>query len=66
MLSKKMTGDLFVYTIATYFVQLIGIATSFSMRYFLEPEGMGVWSLLDLLLRYGLFVHLGMLTALTA
>ena len=59
-----MAGDFFTYAAATYIVQVLGVVTSLAMRYFLEPSTMGVWSLLDLLLNYGLYSNLGILTVL--
>ena len=61
---KKITNDFLVYTSATYVTQALGIVTSFAMRFFLEPSLMGVWSLLDLILNYGLYSNLGVTTAL--
>lgn len=63
-LKKKIANDLIAYTIATYAVQVLGIVTSIAIRYFLGPAQMGVWSLLDLTLNYGLYANLGVLTAL--
>lgn len=65
-LKNKIIASTLAYTMATYATQLIGIFTSFAMRYFLEPSLMGAWSVLDLILSYGLYANLGVQTAMIA
>jgi len=61
---KEIARDFVVYTTASYAVQVLGVVTSLAMRYFLDPPLMGVWSLLDLMMKYGLYANLGILPAL--
>ena len=65
MLKQKITNDFVVYSLATYVTQAIGIVTSLSMRYFLDPASMGRWALLEFLLGYGLYANVGVLQSLT-
>ncbi|HRK62358.1 MAG TPA: oligosaccharide flippase family protein [Candidatus Omnitrophota bacterium] len=49
---KNFLGNVFIYSVANYFSQALGIVTSIAMRTFLGPAAMGVWMLVQVLLDY--------------
>jgi len=61
---EKIVKDSAIYSASTVISQLVGVLTSISMRKFLTPEAMGVWTTLMLIVSYSLFTELGVFTAI--
>lgn len=54
-----LAGDLWTVGSATLVGHLIGLATSVSLRWLLEPAHLGVWQSLRVFLSYGNYLNLG-------
>lgn len=64
VMRRDIVRGFLAYTSASYAVQVIGVMTSIVIRHFMEPASMGLWSLLDVMTKYGLYANLGILTAM--
>lgn len=61
---KIMMKDTMLYATANYVSQGIGMVNSFLLRFFMGPGGMGVWSMIQVVLGYGAHAGLGTMRAL--
>ncbi|MBL8828926.1 MAG: oligosaccharide flippase family protein [Planctomycetaceae bacterium] len=56
---QRLARDLWIVGRATIIGQIIGVATSVSLRWLLDPAALGVWQSLRLFLSYGNYLNLG-------
>ncbi len=56
---QRLARDLWIVGRATFIGQIVGVATSVSLRWLLDPAALGVWQSLRLFLSYGNYLNLG-------
>lgn len=56
---REVVKDVAQVTLGSYIAQVLGFVTAIAMRRFLEPQAMGIWTTLKVILSYGSFTSLG-------
>jgi len=60
---QRIIKDAIYYTASSYICQLLGVVTSVLIKWFLGPSLTGIWTTLQVVLRYSIWSHLGILPA---